>query len=177
MNNDYEIRGDVTAIFLRRKEGPPLEALIDTCDLEKMQQFPYSWTAKWEPKSHSFYVAGKGKRIKGSPRPYYLLHRFLLDAPKDMVVDHINHDTLDNTRENLRLITRGQNTQNLRIYKNNSSGVRGVYWCKRSNIWMARVISNQKYYHIGSFKRIEEAEKAVIEARKNLLPYSVEQTS
>lgn len=39
MKNDFEIRGDVTAIFLRRKDGNPMETIISTSDLPKAQEF------------------------------------------------------------------------------------------------------------------------------------------
>lgn len=41
-----------------------------------------------------------------------LLHRFLLQPPADMVVDHLNHDPLDNRRSNLRVCTQRENCQN-----------------------------------------------------------------
>lgn len=43
------------------------------------------------------------------------LHRFILNAPDNMDVDHINHDTLDNRREKIRICTRSENLKNRRI--------------------------------------------------------------
>ncbi len=103
MKNDYEIRGDVTAIFLKRKSGEIVETIIDTKDLSLVQTFPYTWCANWFNTSNSFYVSGSDKG-----RTIYL-HRFLLNFPENMVVDHINHDPLDNTRTNLRIVTKSEN--------------------------------------------------------------------
>ena len=63
----------------------------------------------------------------------YRLHRYLLNAPKGLVVDHINGDTKDNRIENLRLCTQKENLQNrldslcFPPTKNNKLGVRGLF--------------------------------------------------
>jgi hypothetical protein len=66
------------------------------------------------------------------------LHRFLLDAPKGMQVDHINHDTLDNRRSNLRIVTTNQQNNENRngAHKNSKTGIRGVtiHKCKPSGL-------------------------------------------
>ena len=55
------------------------------------------------------------------------MHRLIMAAPRGRQVDHINHDTLDNRRENLRIVTNRQNNENRNgAYKNSKSGIRGV---------------------------------------------------
>ena len=56
------------------------------------------------------------------------MHRIILDAPSNLEVDHINHDTLDNRRCNIRLCTRSQNMQNQRKSSGKSSKYKGVSW-------------------------------------------------
>jgi hypothetical protein len=90
MKNSYEIRGDVTAIFVEYK-GRVLETLIDTTDLEKVLSFPNKWHVR--PKQSGFYVEGHTPR-NNYKRTSLVLSRFLFDNPKGLVVDHINHDTL-----------------------------------------------------------------------------------
>jgi hypothetical protein len=173
MKNDYEIRGDITAIFLNRK----LETLISTSDLELVNKFPNTWSAQWNPLTKSFYVYGylpkkDGKRIR------LLLHRVLLDNPKNLVVDHIDHDTLNNTKPNLRVATSSENAQNRNgLCSNNKSGVRGVSYSKTAKKWKSTICVNKKVMHIGYFHDKYEAEKAVIKAREEYMPFSEEATN
>ena len=83
------------------------------------------------------------------------LHRLITNAPDGMVVDHINHDTTDNRKCNLRVCTHQENTRNKA-----SSGV-----SKRcdTNRWEAYVFMANKKIHLGYFATKEEA----LMARKN----------
>lgn len=88
-------------------------------------------------------------------------------------VDHINHDTLNNTGENLREVTHAQNQQNKKgPYSNSKSGIRGVVWDKKKLLWIAQIMPNGKFLYRKMFKNIEDANIAVKGARKILLPYA-----
>lgn len=172
MKNEYEVRGDNVAIFLNRKDGTMLETLISVSDFEKVDSFPNTWypiTFKKHPST--FYVQGYFKSNgKNTPK---LLHRWLLDEPKGLVVDHINHDTLNNTRENLRVITQGQNCQNRKGPQiNSTTDIRGVSFVKHFKKYKAHMQLNGKTITIGYFHDIKEAEKAVIKARERFMPFS-----
>jgi hypothetical protein len=106
LKNAFEIRGETTAIFLRQKDGGWLEALISTEDLPKLRSFPCRWYAKWHIASRCFYAAGNSPLASEGRK--LLLHRYLLNAPANLRVDHLNHDGLDNRRCNLRLVPRGR---------------------------------------------------------------------
>lgn len=67
-------------------------------------------------------------RTTQNGKPIYL-HRLLLNAPKNMTVDHINHNTLDNRIENLLLVTQRENLRNRRVFKNNKLGERLISIC------------------------------------------------
>jgi hypothetical protein len=174
MKNDFEIRGDVTAVFLKRKDGTVLETLIDTADLPRVQEFPNTWFAQWNINTRSYYVFGNTRNEDGT-RGRIALHRFLLNPSKDLQVDHINHDTLDNRRSNLRITTLPENLQNKRTYKNNrSSKFRNVHWHKKKQRWRVRIQINGKTKEFGYFSDLEAAKKVAIEARKKYMPFSRE---
>ena len=75
----------------------------------------------------------------------------------DLVIDHINGDNTDNKITNLRLVTHLENHKNKKIASNNTSGHRGVSFCKRANKWKASIHVNQKKKHLGFFKNKEDA--------------------
>ena len=98
-------------------------------------------------------------------------HRFILglyenDSFDDFVVDHINHNPLDNRKSNLRICKQIDNTHNSKIRRNNTSGVTGVQWMKDKNKWRASIeINNQKKY-LGDFENIQDAIDARREAEE-----------
>jgi superfamily II DNA helicase RecQ len=89
-----------------------------------------------------------------------LLHRVIMDCPEGMMIDHIDHDRLNNCRSNLRIVTHQQNLMNKGKYKNNKSGIIGVYWRKDVEKWRAQIRFNNKNIHLGYFDDLEEASKA-----------------
>ena len=92
------------------------------------------------------------------------LHRFIMNAPKGKVVDHINHNKLDNRKCNLRVCTQSQNTMNSSLRSDNSSGYTGVYWYKSRSKWLVRITVNGKCINLGYYDDLEEAVKVRKEA-------------
>ena len=92
------------------------------------------------------------------------LHRELLSATKDQVVDHINGNKKDARKSNLRLCTQQENTYNSRVRTNNASGVRGVYYDKTRGLWSAQITSEKKTKSLGRFVCFEDAVKARADA-------------
>ncbi|MED1954624.1 HNH endonuclease [Brevibacillus centrosporus] len=169
MKNRYEIRGNVTAIFLERKDGSIFETLIDTEDLGIVQK--HRWFAYKSTTTQKFYA--KAQDYIDQKVVDIRLHRLLTNAPKGMFVDHINHDPLDNRRSNLRVVSNMENMQNRSgSQRNSKSGVRGVSWSKKQNRWKAAIGVNGKSMYLGAFTTIEEAEKVVVNARKIYMPFS-----
>lgn len=70
------------------------------------------------------------------------IHRYLLNPTDDLVVDHINCDTLDNRRENLRMVPRSINSMN-RSTKNSTPG---IVFHSSVNKWLARVFHKGKLF-------------------------------
>lgn len=78
--------------------------------------------------------------------------------------DHINRDPLDNRRCNLRPATQAENTRNQSLRKNNTSGVIGVAWVKKEEIWIARIGIDHKKIYLGSFINKDDAIRARLNA-------------
>ncbi len=95
-----------------------------------------------------------------------VLHRVILDAPKGVLVDHINGDGLDNRRKNIRLATAGDNMRNRRLNSNNRSGVSGVCWAKDSRKWQAQIKVEGHMLYLGQFDELDDAIAARLTAEK-----------
>ena len=86
-----------------------------------------------------------------------LMHRFLMDNPRNKIVDHANMNTLDNRKVNLRVCTKAQNQANHKLNKLNTSGYNGVTWNKRRNMWQSQISIKNENKVIGNFFGKEEA--------------------
>ena len=82
---------------------------------------------------------------------YQTLHSLLMKPPNGFVVDHINGDTLDNRRNNLRVCTNKQNVRNMRKHRGTSK-YKGVRWAAHAKQWAAVISPNGKTYHLGYSK-------------------------
>lgn len=103
-------------------------------------------------------IAGKSKRI--------FMHRLLAGTPSHLVCDHINHDGLDNRKQNLRNCTIKQNNANSRPSKNSSSKYKGISFNKARRKWAAYIKKNGKQFYLGLFASESAAAKAYDEAAK-----------
>lgn len=87
----------------------------------------------------------------------YMMARMITNCPKGKLVDHINHDTLDNRLINLRICDKSQNGLNRVLHKNNTSGFPGVYPGRRSGSWCARIMIRGKAIFLGTFNDFDLA--------------------
>lgn len=97
-------------------------------------------------------IEGKWKTIS--------LHSMLLPPNPGWEVDHINRNSLDNRRSNLRYLLHKHNTHNRRIPSNNTSGYYGVSWNGATNKWQAQITAEGKNHYLGVFVDKIEAAKA-----------------
>lgn len=88
-----------------------------------------------------------------------LLHRFIMNAPDGMVVDHKDRNTFDNRRSNLRICSQQGNVRNQTLSLANKSGHKGVYWDVHiiTPKWKAYIEVNHKTIHLGYFTSYEDA--------------------
>lgn len=77
------------------------------------------------------HIVRDGKKTTSS----IYIHRQIMNAVKGMDVDHLNHDTLDNQKSNLRVVTHGVNQTNRKVLTKAKSGYRGVYSCDSRGWW------------------------------------------
>lgn len=103
-----------------------------------------------------------------------LLHRVVAVAGKGQCVDHINRNTMDNRRCNLRICTRGENSRNRGVRHDSKSGAKGVYYRPpnpkkrmKNGVWSADIHANGRRHHLGHFSTKEEAVTAYNEASKH----------
>lgn len=116
---------------------------FDLEDYDKISK--YNWS-----------INGSGYLINTSEEKTILMHRYIMNAPDNLLVDHINHNTLDNRKENLRLCTYTQNNINKKI---NGYTIRKT---KNSLKYEVTIRINGKQNYIGRFDTADEA----IENRK-----------
>lgn len=86
------------------------------------------------------------------------IYQLFLKYEKPLMIDHINHDGLDNTLDNLKIVTNRENCENKR--RKNKYGFVGIRWHYRDKVWTATIQVNGKSKHIGNFKTKEEAVKS-----------------
>jgi hypothetical protein len=98
------------------------------------------------------------------------MHRFILRIPfgERREIDHKDGNGLNNTKENLRVSSRSQNTQNGRLSKRNTSGYKGVHEEKSSGKWIAAIMANGIRKNLGRFDNRQEAAKMYDAAAKIL---------
>lgn len=136
-------------------------AMVDDSDYDFLSQFKWGVNKSNQAYYAAHYFEKNGKRF------IYRMHRFILGL-KDhkLFVDHINGNTLDNRRENLRICTHAENVRNRRIQKNNTSGFRGVVFTNGhpNKPWRATLRIDKKRFHLGYFATPEAAALAYNEA-------------
>lgn len=121
-------------------------ALVDDAD--------FAWLNRWKWYcNEAGYAARNLDQV--TPHTILLMHRVILDAQPGELVDHINGDTLDNRRENLRLVDGYQNQHNRRATQGRP--YKGVSWYKRKSKWQARIQAYGRSYHLGYYKDPLEA--------------------
>ena len=88
------------------------------------------------------------------------LHQMILNVPKGMQVDHIDHNIYNNLKINLRPATMSQQAINRIPYSNGTSKYKGVCFQKSNNKWRADIKINQKRYYLGVFIKEKDAARA-----------------
>lgn len=146
--NEIVIYNDYAEIILYDEHcEEKCRALIDLEDVDNIKMYKWFFDGR--------YVRNSNKQK---------LHRTIINVSEEKIIDHINHNTLDNRKSNLRICTQNDNAKNKSKQINNTSGVTGVSWYKKYEKWRVRIQVNNKDILIGYFDDKEEAIKARKEA-------------
>jgi len=142
-------------IDISTKKYPDTYTLVDDEDHEHLNQW------KWYPKNCRGKIYIYRHAWIEDKKNFLAMHRSIMNPSKDMQIDHINGNTLDNRRSNLRICTASQNLQNQKIRSYNcSSKYKGVCFDKATNKWRAQIMFDKKIKHIGFYKIEEDAARA-----------------
>ena len=146
MKNNYIFKDDLCYIDLKRKDGTVLKTIIDIEDFELVNSQLNSWSIRNNYVSSHF--------LKN--RTLYL-HRLIMNLENSKLqIDHINHDTLDNRKSNLRIVTIQENQFNQKQTK-------GYY--KYRGLYRSQITINNKTIQLGIFKTEQEAIQAYVFAK------------
>jgi hypothetical protein len=140
---------DFDEVILRNKKQEEISrALISKDKAPLIKEF------KWYLSSNGYVCTKSILKTKVTT-----LHRFIINAKEEEIVDHINRNKLDCRDENLRRCTKSQNAMNTCLSKRNTSGTKGVWFNKLEGKWVAEIFVNGKKISLGHYLNIEDAIK------------------
>lgn len=142
-NNDIILYDNYAEVIIKNKKGEEkARVLIGLDDVEKISGY------RWNINKNGY----------AFNKTVGLMHRFITDCPEGMVVDHINHNTLDNRKCNLRICAQADNIKNQKKSIGNYSSIyKGVCLDKTINKWRAYISINNKRKYLGIFDSELEA--------------------
>ena len=135
--NEIVLRDDHAEMIIRNNRNEVVATtLIDLEDVDKVSG------RKWNvlPSRDKLYIYSKHPQ-------HTKLHRLILDYYGPKEIDHINHDTLDNRKANLRIDTRSENASN--------TNAKHIY--RKGNVWMYEIVRYGKRFKRYGFKSYEDA--------------------
>lgn len=136
-------------IALGGEYGRGLFVVVDLADYNRLSK--YSW-------SLNNYGYVRARVNTNGVITYPMMHRMIMgEVPQGLEIDHIDKNKLNNTRDNLRIVTRLDNMHNRPKSRKNTSGVTGVSWYSCKQKWVAVIHVNNRKINLGSYHSKEEA--------------------
>jgi len=124
-------------------------AIIDDEDYETLSR--YSWSVICTKK-------GKEYAVRWIPGSIKFMHREILNAPTNRIVDHKDGNGLNNQKGNIRICTYSQNNASARKRTGCASIYKGVEWSRSKRKWRSRIgVSKGRKVHIGYFSNERDA--------------------
>lgn len=146
----------VVIMLNKSKNRPRYRTVIDEDDYERVMRM------NWAPQFGGLSVYAVTSSLKYIPKQHQLLHRYIIRTQHHEIVDHINGDTLDNRKSNLRIVTTAENRQNSRrpTFEGKSSKFKGVTWDARRERWVAQITCEGVTSPLGAFSHEADAARA-----------------
>lgn len=138
--NQYDLSGEYGIGFTSKNEP----FYFDLEDYNLIKDYTWNYNEDGYLISRPF-----GKTIR--------MHMLIMNSDGSRDVDHKNHITYDNRKENLRICDHFENVIHSKTYSNNTSGRKGVYWDNARQKWMAIITYNKKTVNLGRFDNFEDA--------------------
>ena len=163
MEYETDLITGAAKIPLHSNKHPGLTALVDIEDVPLVA--PYRWNPRLD---HQTFYAQSTPIVAGR-KQLVQMHRLILGLtdPK-VLVDHENHDGLDNRRENIRIASPSQNVMNARARRGGSSSYKGVVWIPKTCRWRAMAGTNDNRVYLGEFETEVQAAIAYDNAARDL---------
>lgn len=147
--NTYDLSGEYGVGYTLKGE----EFYFDLEDYDKIKN--YCW-----------HIDERGYVVTQTNKTSIFMHRLVLNVTdRNILVDHIFHNTNDNRKSQLRLCNNTENCRNVTVGKNNKSGVVGVRFNEERHKWEAKIKVNRKDINLGRFDKMEDAIKCRLEAQ------------
>jgi hypothetical protein len=145
--------------------GKGFVAVIDDEDADLVAGF------KWYPMKAEGKVYAAGWKHMPPGRYFVHLHRLIADAQPGEIIDHVDRDPLNCRRSNLRRVTRQQNRFNTgpqRKLGGTTSKYKGVFFCRTTGRFRARIVRNGQRTYLGCFLNEDDAARAYNAKAKEL---------
>jgi len=134
--NTYDLSGDYGIGYTSKGE----EFYFDLKEYDKIKD--YCWSKNKD-----------GYLVTNIKNNIIRLHNFIFDK----WADHISGNIIDNRKNNLRIVDDYQNTQNAKLRKDNTSGVKGIDWVEKTQQWKGRIQYKNNRIYLGCYDNIEDA--------------------
>jgi hypothetical protein len=167
--NKYEVLEDYAIIYLPKKTGEIFKCIVDKEDMKRLLELGSHWHTIYDKVLDQYYAKTNtgyhDENGKYKQRTIYM-HKLLLNYKGNVrYIDHINHNTLDNRKHNLIIVSQKLNAKNrLAANKNTTTGYRNVSFVRGRYIVQLQI--DGKNTILGKFKTPEEANICAIEMRK-----------
>lgn len=170
INYNYKIIDDYIELYFIDNKNNKYVSYLDLEDLDTLFNYPYKFIPRKDYSGYYLATTVYDGLVNGKPK-YHVekLHRVIMNAKngRKVHIDHINHNTLDNRKCNLRIISASNNLKHRKSRnKNNTSGYRNVTWSSKENCWIIQLQIEGKRKRFGCFNDVHEAGKVAEEMRQ-----------